>query len=346
MAQRKSQASTLIVWFLAALVLSAVALTFFLAKGPEHQTKSFSVNLNRYAPSEQSQVASKLGSAEGRVYPHNASTDGSDQTKGGDFDLSQKSYIDPTDGQVPSHIRRTMVSRSTNKAEKQLPEPSAALEKIAGLVDSGKWVEAEQMLTELLSFDPENEKALIEMALIQLIERQDPYTARSYLENAVRLNPNNEHLVMELLAVYSETGQLESGLSFLKSIPSQDRHTSGVDLAIASALYKAGKADQAVPYFLTAAENAGPSDSKAQEGLIDAYIELGRYEEALDLGQALAEHESRPNRVRAIKLQIVTAYVEKGAYEEAAEILQELREQNPSDPLISQLISDVSRRVI
>lgn len=244
------------------------------------------------------------------------------------------------DGPIPAQTRRDLVNLAKDDDDSQANE---AIKQAAMLVDSGQWQMAEGVLTELLAREPKNEIALVEMALLQLIEKKDPGAARGYLERAVAVDPTNTSTINELLSVYSETGQLDDGLSFLKSIP-QDKNNGTVDYAIANALQMSGRVEESVSYYEKALESPFQRDHLAKEELADAYVELGRFDEAIGVLEALVAQNAEPRKAKGLKIRLAHAYMEKGQPEEAMRVLGELKEQNPEDPLISQLMSDIQKQ--
>lgn len=244
------------------------------------------------------------------------------------------------DGPIPSQTRRDLVNLAKGDDSTQANE---AMKQAAMLVDSGQWQKAEGVLTELLAREPKNEIALVEMALLQLIEKKDPGAARGYLERAVAVDPNNTSTINELLSVYSETGQLDDGLSFLKSLP-QDKANGTVDYAIANALQMSGRVEESVSYYEKALESSFQRDHLAKEELADAYVELGRFDEAIGMLEALVAQNAEPRKAKGLKIRLAHAHMEKGQPDEAMRVLGELKEQNPEDPLISQLLSDIQKQ--
>lgn len=243
------------------------------------------------------------------------------------------------DGSIPSETRRDLVNRATPDKS----EANEAMRQVAMLVDSGQWLKAESMLEDFLNSDPKNEIALVEMALLQLIEKKDPNAARGYLERAVTVDPNNTSTLNELLSVYSETGQLDEGLDFLRSIPQQNSNGT-VDYAIANALQMSGRVEESVAHYEKALESSFPRDSLAKEELADAYIELGRHEEAISILEALISQDSKPGKLKGLKIRLAHAHMEKGQADEALRVLGELKDQNPDDPLVTQLMSDIQKQ--
>ena len=93
-----------------------------------------------------------------------------------------------------------------------------SIQAIISLVDGGNWQEAERKLRDYIKANPKDEGALVEMAMIQLIDKKDPAAAKPFLEKAVASNLNNSSILSELLAVYEETNTVEDGILFLKSL--------------------------------------------------------------------------------------------------------------------------------
>ena len=64
-------------------------------------------------------------------------------------------------------------------------------------VQTQKWNDAEKFLSRALSMDPKNWKALAGLGKIYLIRDDDKIRARIHLNEAVRIQPNDENLLFE-----------------------------------------------------------------------------------------------------------------------------------------------------
>ena len=57
-------------------------------------------------------------------------------------------------------------------APKPQSQKSSSTEVIVDQIDSGNWREAEQILLKVIAQDPNNEHALIELAMIQILDKK------------------------------------------------------------------------------------------------------------------------------------------------------------------------------
>jgi len=240
----------------------------------------------------------------------------------------------------PSRTQRGSASPTTPRPEAEL----GAMTRITNLIDEGLWPEAEQLLIELLTKNPKNERALLEMAMIQLIEHKNPFIARDYLERALLINPDNETAVNELLVVYQETNNLEGGLNFLRSLADSqlERESGAVESGIGYALLQSGRAEESIEYFQQALTLSGSEDSFGKEQLASAFIEAGRLDEGVDLLRSVIANETDNLRLKNLQIKLAAAYINSQDREEALRILYDAQNIHPEDELISQIIRDLT----
>ena len=237
--------------------------------------------------------------------------------------------------------RRQRQSSEATPAESGADAADKALTEIVATVDDGRWREAETALLALLSDHPRHEMALVEMAMLQLIDKRDPEAGRHYLERAVLVNPNNEATLNELLAVYEETGQIEQGLAFLQSIPELERQNGVIDYGIANALLQSGSPEDALVYYQRAMDRSGGNDPRLREETADAYFESGRYDEAIELYESTLEQINDQDKRRYMQIKLATTYYQKNNLEAAREILNDMLDSNPEDDLVAQLLQEL-----
>ncbi|WP_141733613.1 tetratricopeptide repeat protein [Oligoflexus tunisiensis] len=220
-------------------------------------------------------------------------------------------------------------------------EEGTALQRAMQLIDGGQWREAETMLLDILAKDPRNEGALVEMAMLLLIDKHDSRAAQPYLERAIEVNPDNEAAVQELLGVYEETHNWEQGLAFLRSMQNDPRKSGYVDYGIGSALVSMGRSSEAIPSLQKAVYEYGYKEYSARQGLADALIDSGRIDEGIREYQQIVDGPYKPNQVRVAKIHIASALIKKQQYGEARGILQPLQDSNPKDEWVAALLRDI-----
>ncbi|SMF25110.1 tetratricopeptide repeat protein [Pseudobacteriovorax antillogorgiicola] len=217
-----------------------------------------------------------------------------------------------------------------------------SIQDIVSTVDQGQWQVAEAMLLEYLKLHPNDEQALVEMAMIQLIDKRDSLAAKPYLEKVALGNPNNESVINELLTIYEETNTYQEGLAFLKSIPNEKRNSGIVDYGIGSALVGHGDSEGAVEYLYRALDQGGVERATVQETLADAFLDAGRVDEAIQGYIELLDQGGSTERQRALNVKVVTAYLDRGDQDLAVETVREWLREHPQDEFMNDLFKDIS----
>ncbi|HYX35861.1 MAG TPA: tetratricopeptide repeat protein [Oligoflexus sp.] len=221
---------------------------------------------------------------------------------------------------------------------------SLELQKAMQLIDGGQWREAESILLAILQKDPRDEGALIEMAMLLLIDKQDSRAAQPYLERALEVNPDNEAAVQELLGVYEETRNWDQGLAFLRSMQDDPRKTGYVDYGIGSALVSMGRPAEAIPALQKSVYEYGYKEYSARQGLAEALVDSGRIDEGIREYQQIIEGPYKPNQIRVAKIRTASALIEKQQFAEARRILQPLQDTDPKDEWVAALLRDIDNK--
>ncbi len=244
----------------------------------------------------------------------------------------------PVDASSSSSPTRT--GAAANSASKDGTDLQRAMQ----LIDAGQWREAESILLDILAKDPRDEGALVEMAMLLLIDKHDSRAAQPYLERALEVNPDNEAAVQELLGVYEETRNWEQGLAFLRSMQDDPRKSGYVDYGIGSALVSMGRPAEAVGPLQKAVYEYGYKEYTARQGLAEALVDAGRVDEGIREYQQIIDGPYKPNQVRVAKIRIASALIEKQQFAEARRILQPLQDSDPKDEWVAALLRDIDNR--
>ncbi len=217
-------------------------------------------------------------------------------------------------------------------------------EDIVNLVDTGNWQLAEQKLLEVLAQNPNLESALIELAMIQILDKKDALAAKPYLERAVQLNPNNDSVIEELIAIYQDSHQVEAGLTFFKELAFSDlRENGAIDYGIASSLQNLGHSSEAIEYYHRASEQPGVDPEKLQHEMVDAYIDAGEPHEAIALLEELSTHDDMSyENQREIRIKLASVYLSQGDQEEALVIMGDWVQEHPRDDFAAQIYAELS----
>ena len=203
---------------------------------------------------------------------------------------------------------------------------------------------AEPLLLEVLKMDPNNERALTEMAMIKLIDEHNPVEAIGYFERAVTVNPANETVMEELVNVYKDAGQLDQGADFLKKLSNANPDNIALERGVARTLVDLNRPEEAIPYLrrAAAASKEGAS-STAYEELGDVYVEAGNLDGALDsYREALSNYDGNgegaavaaPQQKVMLGLKVVHALVGVGRRDDADEMLARMEQEDPHNEMI------------
>jgi len=235
-------------------------------------------------------------------------------------------------------------ANSSTSASNVPQKDNLELQRAMQLIDSGQWREAESILLDILQKDPRDEGALVEMAMLLLIDKQDSRAAQPYLERALEVNPDNEAALQELLGVYEETRNWEQGLAYLRSMQSDPRKTGYIDYGIGSALVSMGRPAEAIPSLQKAVYEFGYKEYTARQGLAEALVDAGRIDEGIREYQQIVDGPYKPNQIRIAKIRIASGLIEKQQFAEARRILQPLQDNDPKDEWVAALLRDIDNK--
>ncbi len=226
-------------------------------------------------------------------------------------------------------------NRSSGTHASASPEADVQLKQAMGLIDQGRWQEAEPLLERLIAAEPTHEGALIELATLKIMERNDHKAGRVLLEKALRLNPNNASALEELVSLYEEGRAWDEGLVFLQSI---SEPSAAVDYAKGSALLGLGRSDEAIEALQKAIYDGDYREFEARRNLVDALSSVGRYEEALRESEQIVQGPYRLQEVRLGKMQMAHILTEMRRYPEARRMLQTMLDSDPSDKWVGTML--------
>jgi predicted Zn-dependent protease len=239
---------------------------------------------------------------------------------------------------IPSQPSKIM-DKSPSSPDPTVPDPALVDQYLA----NGEWQEAEHVLKTILAAYPNNEKALIQMAQIELNQKQDPNAARWLLEKALTLNPNNRAVMEKLLSIYDQTGLMDEGLTFLRSLnASTQEGKSIVEFGIAQSLSRLGKADEAVGYYLKARDDPSSDQNAVRRELVDAYTDSGRPEEAVSILENFDTSSLPYDDFRDLELKLAKAYFRQGREADSRNVLKEWIKRYPNDPVIPGILANLT----
>lgn len=244
--------------------------------------------------------------------------------------------------------------------ETETSKDDRALAKAIELIDGGNPEEGLVILEQILSQDPKNERALIEVSMIHLIDYRNAAAAVPWLERTLQVNPSNRLVLAELAAIYAEQDDVEGGLNFLRGL--QEKATpadaSFISLGIGQMLMSDGREDEAIVHLERAAAGL-PNNANILSSLANTYARNGNSDKAIaiyrksvavrevELRQLPADDKSQP-RKRALllrtRLEIVKEFYQRGDLDTAREELETVSQHSPNHPLVANWRARIARR--
>ena len=261
---------------------------------------------------------------------------------------SQSSKSSAPDSSLEGNQER----KRQRKIVKQLPadEPKLdvsaddQIQSVIDLVDGGQWEEAEQMLLEILKNDPDNEMALVEIAMIQLIDRKDSNSAFPYVKRAITINPDNEGMIMELVNISEELGNANQIIDFINELDESQASNGALEQAKAMIQQNMGQPDDALASLNQAVEKSEYKD-EIYERIGDLHIEnenpqaaVEAYLGAIENLQNAAEDPEFSAGANGIKLKLAESYIRIGQWDNAISILEQQLSMTPEDDWIADLL--------
>lgn len=217
------------------------------------------------------------------------------------------------------------------------------LDRAVALVDAGNYQQARDLLEKALLAEPNNEKLLVELGMIYLIDYRQPESAQPLLERALRVNPSNKVVLSELVGVYEESGQAGAGLEFVKGLLAENPDHADLNLGMAQMLTAENRTDEAAGYYENAIMN-GEQPDYVYSDLAELYFSTGRPEKGIQTykvasERALAKFESTSDPSfrdlnedlldRSI-INLVSAYRKTGQIKAAEKALSQILSRRPN----------------
>lgn len=247
---------------------------------------------------------------------------------------------------------------ASSTTQKTVTDPTDKLIKQAvTLIDGGDPETALDILEKILDDQPNNERALIEVSMIHLIDYRNSRAAVPYLERAFKVNPNNRMVLAELVGSYSEHDTVDTGINYLQSLQEKttDESSAYISLGIGQLLLADGREDEALPHLEKAVDGM-PNSPELLSSLADTHSAAGNsdkavetYRKAIEARQAsivkLAkkgkpiEQESRA--LLRNHIEIVREYYNQGDFDSALEAIEAARSLAPD----SRIIANWHRRI-
>lgn len=237
-------------------------------------------------------------------------------------------------------------------------EEDPDVQKAISLVDAGNVTDAITLLESVLKRDPKSEQALVEMAMIQLLDLKQPEQAVNYLQRVMEVNPENLVAMTELVSLYEEQGRIDEGLNFMVGV--QASHPASPELAhgVGQMMTLAGRDQEAIAYYEKATQSP-EYHVRAHRDLAEAYSRTGDPEKAIDSytkaiqsqEQEITEKAARglpvqfaEERLAYTKMDMAREMIRVGDFERAQTILDEISSIMPGDEKITALQDSINKR--
>lgn len=273
---------------------------------------------------------------------------------------SQDAAFVSKEAMAPDKKRIASESSSASSSEPPLnSQDEADIHKALEFLDQGNFAEASQLLEGVLKRDPSNERALLEMAMMQLLDLKQPEQAVKYLQRAYEVNPANPMVMNELASLFEEQGRLDEGIQFFsEQAQKKGQSSSARDAAYGAGqmLMIAGRDQEALP-FLQKAVDGGQGNTRALVDLAETYSRLGDHEKSIDAYQKsinaqqaeITQQQSKgipmqygAERIGYTKMQLVREYLKAGQKDEAQALMEEVKQLLPGDDSVTALQKQIA----
>lgn len=234
----------------------------------------------------------------------------------------------------------------------------ADIERAINLVDAGNIQEAQQLLEGVLKRNPRDEQALVELAMIQLLDLKQTAQAIGYLERAIDVNPQNMIVMSELVSLYEDQGKVDEGLAFMQEVQSRNPQSPELAHGVGQMMTLAGRDQDAIAYYEKASQS-GAYQVRAYRDLAEAYGKTGDPEKAIDsYGKAIQSQEQEiqelngrglpvqfaEERMAYTKMDMARELIRTGDIDRAEALLEEIGPILPGDESITALKDTVRRK--
>ena len=199
------------------------------------------------------------------------------------------------------------------------------------LIDLNKPKAAKDILEDLLQKDPSNDGLLVELGLLHLVDFRDLSKGRYYLERALEIQPDNIVALSELITLYEDFDQSQSGIRFMEILYNKNYNNHNIAYGLGHIYSSQGHFYQAVPYLEVAAESG---NYNYIEELAHAQLASGDNYGAIDSLQKIInlykESYSGPEEIiERSYIQLITALIKVGQVDNAKFIFRDLKQHKP-----------------
>lgn len=149
------------------------------------------------------------------------------------------------------------------------------------LIERGEPVAAAALLEEILKNHPDDVQALMELAMIHILDLKNNDRARQLLEQIVKLDGAHRPALNELINIYSDPARLDQGLQFLQAQMDGAADASELHYAYGRLLAMSGRTDEAITHF-DQAKGLKDIQDQVYVDAAQAAIQSGNYERAFE----------------------------------------------------------------
>lgn len=186
--------------------------------------------------------------------------------------------------------------------------------------------EAQELVDEVLAADPNNPRALSDLAYLQLQQRKVP-EAEATFRRAWELSPKETSAALALSNVYELTGNLQNAESVLQEALRQNQGEIPFELLLATFYVRHQRFTDAEPLFKEIAEK-GKSQAEYRDLLAEFYMGWNRPKDAEAEYKRLVEGNKKDwQSWRGL----ASAYLSDGQYDLANDAIERLLKNNPKD---------------
>lgn len=254
-------------------------------------------------------------------------------------------------------VNKEVVDTQEPTTEQTEPTTDKLIKQAVALIDGGDPETALDILEKILDDQPNNERALIEISMIHLIDYRNSRAAVPYLERAFKVNPNNRMVLAELVGSYSEHDNVDTGINYLQSLQEKTNNESSayISLGIGQLLLADGREDEALPHLEKAVDGM-PNSPELLSSLADTHSAAGNSDKAVETYRKAIEarrasivelaKKGKPieQESRALlrnHIEIVREYYNQGDFDAALEAIETARSLAPD----SRIIANWHRRI-
>lgn len=159
--------------------------------------------------------------------------------------------------------------------------PSQTVLDAQRLIESGEPAAAANLLEEYLKSHPDDTQALMELAMIHVLDLKNNDRAKQLLERIVQLDGSHRSALNELVNIYADPSRMDQGLQFLQSQIDQSSDPSELHYAYARLLSMSGRTDEAMTHY-DQAKGLKDIQDQVYVDAAQAAIQTGNYERAFD----------------------------------------------------------------